>query len=149
MKLSPDFKEFVELLNSNNVRYLLIGGYALAAHGHPRYTKDLDLWLWPDADNAKAIINAIESFGFEGLNLTAQDFMTPDQVIQLGYPPTRIDLLTGASGIKFEDCWKARQEVLLDGIRFNLIDLEDLKKNKRASGRPQDLADIAALEDGN
>jgi predicted nucleotidyltransferase len=140
-----DFKEFLKSLNDNHVRYLVIGGYAVAYHGHPRYTKDLDVWLASDNENAARIIKALDDFGFSSLGLKAEDFLEPDQVVQLGYPPNRIDLLTSILGVSFEDCYPRRERVEMDGIQVNFIDLENLKKNKKAVGRHQDLADIEHL----
>ncbi|HEY9867568.1 MAG TPA: DUF6036 family nucleotidyltransferase [Candidatus Obscuribacterales bacterium] len=144
--LSPDFREFIRSLNANDVRYLVIGGYAVALHGHPRYTKDLDIWLEGSEENAKRLIQAISDFGFGSLDLKPEDFMEPDQVIQLGYPPNRIDLVTFADGVDFADCYSTRVTEELDGVAVQFISLENLRKNKKASGRPQDLADLAALE---
>jgi len=146
MALNPDFKEFIQLLNAHNVRYLVVGGYAVAFHGYPRNTKDIDIWLWLDAANADRLVQALNDFGFGSIGLNAADFLEPDQIIQLGYPPARIDLLTTVPGVDFEDCYRSRLEVETGGITVNLIDLENLKRNKRASGRPQDLADLANLE---
>lgn len=143
--LNQDFKEFIQSLNSNSVRYLLVGGYALAAHGHPRYTKDLDIWVERDASNAAKLIKALSQFGFSSLGLTEEDFLLPDQVIQLGYPPVRIDLLTSADGVDFLECFEKHLTVIIDGLEIALIDIESLCKNKRATGRMQDLADIEAL----
>ena len=145
MTLDPDFKEFVQLLSDNSVRYLIVGGYAVAAHGHPRYTKDLDIWIWLDSTNADHLINALRDFGFGALGLKPDDFLEPDQIIQLGYPPNRIDLLTTVPGVTFESCFPDRQVIEIDGVAVNFIDLENLKKNKRASGRAQDLADLENL----
>jgi len=145
MVLNQDFKEFLQLLNDHKVRYLLIGGYAVAFHGYPRYTKDLDVWIWLEAENAKRLIVALEQFGFGSLGLSDADFLEPDQIIQLGYPPSRIDLLTSVPGVDFETCDAVRIETLIDGTLVKFIDLENLKKNKQATGRPQDLADIDNL----
>ncbi len=144
--LSKDFKEFIELLNGHNVRYLVVGGYAVAFHGYPRYTKDLDVWIELSPENADNIIKALEEFGFGSSGLKSEDFLETDQIIQLGYPPNRIDILTTLKEIKFEDCYKARVEVDIQGLRINFIDLENLKHNKRVTGRPQDLADAENLE---
>ncbi|MBN1930777.1 MAG: hypothetical protein JW786_04120 [Desulfobacterales bacterium] len=144
--LSKDFKEFIELLNVHNVRYLVVGGYAVAFHGYPRYTKDLDVWIELSPENADNVIKALEEFGFGSLGLKSEDFLESDQIIQLGYPPNRIDILTTLKEIKFEDCYKARVEIDIQGIRINFIDIENLKQNKRATGRPQDLADAENLE---
>jgi hypothetical protein len=146
MILSPDFRDFVESLNENEVRYLVVGGYAVALHGYPRYTKDIDLWIELDEANAKRMVKAIEDFGFSSVGLEKQDFLVPDQIIQLGYPPNRIDLITSLPGVEFERCYEARVEVEIDDLRVNFIDLENLRKNKQASGRLQDLADLEKLQ---
>jgi hypothetical protein len=146
MTLNQDFKEFIQSLNDNNVRYLVVGGYAVALHGHPRYTKDIDVWLWLNEQNAARMMKALEQFGFGSIGLTAEDFLEPDQIIQLGYPPNRIDMLTTLPGVDFDECYAARVEAELDGIKVNFIDLDNLKKNKKASGRTQDLADLENLE---
>ncbi|AOC54834.1 MAG: hypothetical protein IM550_16210 [Microcystis sp. M54BS1] len=144
--LNQDFKEFIQLLNDNQVRYLVLGGYAVALHGYPRYTKDIDIWIEMSSLNAYNLIKALEGFGFGSLGLTIDDFLTPDQVIQLGYPPNRIDLITTPDGVEFQTCYLSRIEVKIDDIIVNFIDLENLKKNKKASGRLQDLADLENLE---
>ncbi len=144
--LSKDFKEFIELLNENNVVYLVVGGYAVAFHGHPRYTKDLDVWIELSPDNANRIINALKKFGFGSLGLKLDDFLEKEQIIQLGYPPNRIDILTSLTNLKFEDCYDSKIEVEIQNLHINFIDIENLKKNKRATGRPQDLADAENLE---
>lgn len=144
--LSQDFKEFIELLSEHKVRYLVVGGYAVAFHGHPRYTKDLDVWIELSQENADKVIQALEKFGFGSLGLKPEDFLESDQIIQLGYPPNRIDILTTLKQLKFEDCYKARVAVEIQGAKINFIDLENLKRNKRATGRPQDLADAESLE---
>lgn len=146
MRLSPDFKEFIQSLNDNDVRYLIVGGYAVAFHGHPRYTKDLDIWLRLEAGNAERIIAALRQFGFGALDLQPADFLAVDQVVQLGYPPNRIDLLTTLPGVQFDECYDNRDVVEIDGVPVNFIDLENLKKNKAASGRFQDLADLENLQ---
>ncbi len=144
--LNQDFKEFIGSLNANHVRYLVIGGYAVALHGHPRYTKDIDIWIDLSPENAAKIVQALEQFGFESLQLQADDFLTPDQVIQLGYPPNRIDIITTPPGVEFESCYASRMEVEIAGVLVKFIDLENLKKSKRAAGRLQDLADIENLQ---
>jgi hypothetical protein len=145
--LNQDFKEFIQFLNDNHVQYLVVGGYAVAIHGHPRYTKDIDIWIETSLDNANNLLQALEQFGFSSLGLQIQDFLTPDQIIQLGYPPNRIDLLTNIDGVIFEDCYPLRLEVLIDDLVVTFIDLDNLKKNKKASGRLQDLADLENLSD--
>lgn len=146
MQLDPDFKEFIECCAAHDVRFLIVGGYALAAHGHPRFTKDLDVWVWLDSGNVRRLIDALSDFGFGSLGLSEEGFAEPDTVIQLGYPPKRIDLLTSIDGVDFGECWEARVEIDLDGLLVPFIDATHFVANKRASGRPQDLADIAALE---
>jgi predicted nucleotidyltransferase len=144
--LTPDFREFIQSLNDNGVRYLVVGGYAVALHGHPRYTKDIDIWVDLDLENAGKLIRAIDQFGFGELGLNPDDFMEADQIIQLGDPPNRIDLITSLPGVEFADCFSSRLEVEMDGVKVNFIDLENLRKNKKASGRFQDLADLESLE---
>jgi len=144
--LSKDFREFIELLNENNVRYLVVGGYEVAFHGHPRYTKDLDVWVELSPENANKIIAALKKFGFGSLGLKPDDFLEMDQIVQLGYPPNQIDVLTTLKDLKFEDCYKKKVKVEIQGLHIDFIDIENLKKNKRATGRPQDLADAENLE---
>jgi predicted nucleotidyltransferase len=145
--LNQDFKEFIQSLNDNQVRYLVIGGYAVALHGYPRYTKDIDIWIEMSSENATRMLQALEQFGFASLDLQLQDFMTPDQVIQLGYPPSRIDLLTTPDGVDFATCYATKIEIDIDGVLVNFIDLDNLRINKKASGRLQDLADLENLDD--
>jgi hypothetical protein len=121
--LNQDFKEFIQLLNEYEVRYLVIGGYAVALHGHPRYTKDLDIWVDMELNNAKRLIDALAAFGFASVGLTQEDFIVPDRVIQLGYPPNRIDLVTTPDGVNFESCYQSRIEVEIQEIQVNFIDL--------------------------
>ena len=144
--LSKDFREFIKLLNENKVKYLVVGGYAVALHGHPRYTKDLDIWIELSPENAKKILLALEVFGFGSLDLKTDDFLEEDQVIQLGFPPNRIDIITALKDVTFKECYKSKLQVIIEGVEINFINLEDLKKNKRATGRPQDLADVENLE---
>jgi hypothetical protein len=144
--LNPDFKEFIQLLNENEVKYLVIGGYAVAIHGHPRYTKDIDIWVEMSPENADKLMAALNQFGFGSLGLFAQDFQVPDQVVQLGYPPNRIDLITTPDGVDFESCYHSKIEVIINEVPVQFIDLENLKKNKKSSGRLQDLADLENLQ---
>ena len=144
--LNQDFKEFVRLLGENDVRYLVVGGYAVAIHGYPRYTKDLDIWVEAEPENATSIVDALDAFGFGSLGLQAEDFLELDTIIQLGFPPNRIDLITSLPGIEFDPCYASRLEIEIDDIKVNFIDLENLKRNKRASGRAQDIADLENLE---
>ncbi|MDR1813319.1 MAG: nucleotidyltransferase [Tannerella sp.] len=145
MALNKDFKEFIGLLNAHEVQYLVVGGYAVALYGHPRYTKDIDIWVSSDRQNAQNLIAALTEFGFSFPNLNADDFTTPDAIIQLGYPPNRIDLLTTLSGVAFDECYASRLEVVIDDIKVCYIDIEHLIINKLSSGRYQDLADLENL----
>ena len=145
MIFNQDFREFIESLNKHNVRYLLIGGYAVALHGHPRYTKDLDIWIWMEETNAANLLNALKDFGFSSLPLVIEDFLKPDQIVQLGFPPNRIDLMTTPKGVDFNTCYASREEIEIEGLQVKLIDLNNLKINKKATGRHQDLADLENL----
>ena len=116
MTLNPDFLEFIESLNANDVRYLIVGGYAVAYHGYMRTTKDIDIWLEMTPENAARVVEAIEQFGLASFGLQASDFSEPDQIVQLGYPPRRIDILTTISGVNFDECYAARVETILDGV---------------------------------
>lgn len=147
--LNRDFKEFVELLNSSGVEYLVVGGYALAAYGHPRYTGDLDIWFRATPTNVQGLLDALDAFGFGSLGLTSEDFLRAGSVIQLGYPPARIDLLSAIDGVSFDDCYPRRQIVRVDALDLPLINETDFRINKRAAGRAKDLADIESLGDSS
>ena len=144
--LTSDFKEFAELLNSNRVEYLIVGGYALAAYGHPRYTGDLDFWIGAERENASKVLAALAEFGFADLDINMVDLTTPKNVIQLGYPPRRIDLLTTIDGVDFSECFPRRMTVSIDGVPLSFISIDDFKINKKAVGRHQDLADLEILD---
>lgn len=146
MALSKDLLEFVGFLNTNKVQYLVVGGYAVAFHGHPRYTKDIDIWIHPELENIHNLLAALQDFGFGSLDLSVQDFQNPDIVIQLGNIPNRIDLLTDIDGVSFSECYPKKQIIDKDGVSINFIDLENLRKNKQASGRLQDMADLENLQ---
>ena len=146
MILNKDFREFIELLNAHKVKYLIVGGYAVTVHGYPRYTNDLDIWLWADNDNAQKIIAVLKDFGFGTLKITEKDFLVSDRIIQLGYPPNRIDLLTGVSGLSFDECYPHKISFEIDGLEIDFIDIDNLKKNKKASGRHKDLNDLENLK---
>ena len=146
MVLNQDFREFLRSLNDNQVRYLVAGGYAVALHGYPRYTKDIHIWVDRNRDNASKLIAALEQFGFASLKLSMEDFLESGQIIQLGHPPNRIDLMTSLTGVNFEACYEKRKILDVDGLDINFIDLENLKANKKATGRHQDLADLENLE---
>jgi len=144
--VDPDFKEFIQSLNNNQVRYLVIGGYAVALHGHPRYTKDLDVWVDRTPENAERVVAALVEFGFGSLGLAQADFLEAGQIIQLGHPPSRIDILLTLKGVEFDTCYKHRVIEENDETAVNFIDLDNLIANKKAVGRHQDLADVASLE---
>jgi hypothetical protein len=144
--LGKDIRELLRLLEKHGVRYMIVGGFAVAAHGFPRYTKDLDVWVECSRDNALRLIAAIDEFGFGSLGLTARDFETPDLVIQLGYEPNRVDLLTGLTGVNFEDAYPRRVTATVGDLELPVIDRLSLAANKRAFGRAQDIADAEDLE---
>ena len=135
----------VELLNSRNVEYVVVGAHALAFHGHPRYTGDLDLLVRSSAENARRLADALIEFGFGSSGLTQGNFEKPDQIIQLGYPPNRIDLLTSISGVSFDEVWGTREQSTLDGVPVSYIGKTTFVRNKLASGRTKDAADVEAL----
>ncbi|HET8657830.1 MAG TPA: nucleotidyltransferase [Micromonosporaceae bacterium] len=147
MELDRDFSEFIASCAAHSVRFLIVGGYAVAAHGHPRFTKDLDVWVWLDEQNADRLIAALEDFGFGSLGLAPADFLEEGVVVQLGYPPKRIDILTQIDGVQFDTCWERRVDVEIGGQRVPFISADDLVTNKKASGRPQDIADVAVIEE--
>ena len=146
MELNPDFQEFLQSFVDHDVRFLIVGGYALAAHGHPRYTKDLDVWVWTDPSNAARVIEALDDFGFGGLGLNAADFQDPDMVVQLGREPQRIDILTFATGLSFEHAYADRMTIEIGGVPVPFVSLDDLRTNKLATGRLRDRADAAELD---
>lgn len=148
MILPGEFSEFIESLNSESVRYVLVGGYAVAHHGHPRYTGDIDFFVEPSPENARRIVSAIQRYGLGGLGLCEQDFVQSDRIVQMGVPPRRIDLITGLSGVSFEEAWNSRQEVALGGVQTNVVSREVLVKNKAAAGRPKDQADLDEMSGG-
>jgi Nucleotidyl transferase of unknown function (DUF2204) len=145
--LSTDFKEFIELLNSTQVEYMLVGGYALATYGHPRYTGDMDVWVKPEADNVERLLLVLSAFGFASVGLKKADFMEPEAVVQLGYPPARIDLLTAIDGVTFDACFERRAVVVIDDVTIPVIHIQDFRTNKIAAGRHKDLADLEAIKD--
>jgi hypothetical protein len=147
--LNKDFKEFAELLNSIGVEYIVVGGYALAAHGHPRYTGDLDIWVRPSGDNVAKLLQALNAFGFGSLGLSAADFLEPEAVIQLGYPPHRIDLLTAIDGVTFDSCYSSHVPMQVGDVTLPIIDLANFRANKLASGRAKDIADLETLDESD
>lgn len=145
MKLQKDLREFIELLNSNDVRYLVVGGHAVAYHGYPRTTGDIDFFIEASVENAFRLESALKQFGFGGLGLAAKDFLEPGTIVQLGSPPNRIDLVTSISGVTFAEAWERRISDRIDELPIVFVDRQTLLVNKAASGRPKDLADIDAL----
>jgi len=146
-KLPQDFKEFLKLLNEFNVEYLLIGGYAVAHYGYPRPTADFDIWIAMNRVNAAASVHALEAFGFEQPELQPSLLLEPGRILRMGVPPMRLELMNQIDGVEFAECFARRNVVNLDGVDANLISLDDLKQNKRASGRAKDLNDLEHLPD--
>lgn len=146
MSLSADLREFIELLNSRGVEYVIVGAHSLAFHGRPRYTGDLDVLVRPSLENAVKMVALLREFGFGVTDFTESDFIAPEQMIQLGRVPNRIDLLTGISGVEIEDAFRTRISTEMEGLPVFVLSKELLIRNKRAVGRPQDVADLEALE---
>jgi hypothetical protein len=146
VSLSPDWKEFIELLNEEGVEYVIVGGLALAAHGCPRSTGDLDVFVRISNDNASSLINVLNRFGVASLGLDTSDLKRTDQVIQLGYRPVRIDIMTAIEGVSFEDAWNSRVEMKWESLPVHVISKQHLILNKRSVGRSRDLADAEELE---
>ena len=143
---SRDFKEFIKLLNSKKVKYMIIDGYAVAYHGYPRYTGDIDFWIDNSRENARRIIAVLNDFGFDSLEIKPDDLANPDNVIQLGFPPNRIDLICGIEGIDYNNAYDNSEITEIDGEKIRFINLDDLITTKSISARKQDLADIDKLE---
>ncbi len=144
--LPQDFKELLQLLNSKKIKYLVIGGYAVALYGYPRATGDMDIWIAISKDNARKTVEALREFGFDMPELKEELFLEKKKNIRMGNPPLRVEFLTSIDGVEFSECYRNKETVKIDDIEINFISLKDLKKNKRASGRHQDLADIENLE---
>lgn len=146
MHVPPDFQEFLRLLTVAGVRYLLIGGYAVNAHGHHRRTDDMDVWVSPEAETAARLADVFAQFGFAESAIDLNALAHPGAILRVGRPPLRLEILNQIAGVEFDACFKRRQKVNIAGIPVNVIALRDLLKNKRAAGRPKDLADVADLE---
>jgi predicted nucleotidyltransferase len=144
-RLTKDFKEFLQCLNAHGVEYLVIGGHAVAFYGYPRATADMDVWVAVNGGNAERLVAAIREFGFDVSDLNANLFLEPNRIIRMGVSPNRIEIQTGIDGVEFQDCFPRRIRGELGGLEVNFIGLEDLKINKRASGRNKDLADLDEL----
>jgi len=145
METQPDFTELLALFNAHHVEYMVVGGYALAFHGAPRFTGDLDLLVKPDTANAQRILAALEAFGFALVGLTPSDFEHPDQVVQLGAPPVRIDLITSITGVSWDEAFAGRTAGRYGDLPVDYIGREQFIANKRATGRQKDVADLEVL----
>jgi predicted nucleotidyltransferase len=146
MELDQNFKEFIALLNEHKVDYLIVGGYAVVVYGYHRFTGDLDIWVKPTSVNGQKLLGVLRDYGFGSLKLNENDFSRKNKVIQLGYEPLRIDILTSIDGMDFDKCYKRRKSKKADGIKINFIGLEDLRKNKKLVGRHRDLEDYKHLK---
>lgn len=144
--LNKDYKDMLQCLLEEKVRFLLVGAYALAVHGFPRATKDIDFFVWATPENAANLVGALARFGAPLDGISESDFSTPGIVFQIGNSPRRIDILTNISGIEFEQAYANRKNVFLEGLEIPVISVSDLIANKRATGRTQDLADVEKLE---
>jgi len=144
-KLQADLREFIELLNSHGVEYVIVGGHAVAFHGHPRFTGDIDFFVRMTPLNAQRLIAVLSDFGFGSVGITERDLLEPKRIVQLGYPPNRIDILTSISGVDFDSAWATRVESIMDDQPMIMIGWNELLQNKKAAGRQKDLADVAKL----
>lgn len=144
--MNHDFAEMLKALGAESVEFLVVGAYAVAGHGVPRATGDIDLWVRPTAGNAARLWRALERFGAPRSRVSPESFTQPDVVYQIGLPPNRIGFLTTIDSVGFDDAWAAKAPCVVSGIAFNMISLRHLVANKRATGRPQDLADVARLQ---
>jgi hypothetical protein len=145
MEVQSDFKELLSLFNGLRVEFIIVGGYALAFHGAPRFTADIDILVRPEPENARRIVQALERFGFKSAGLTAEDFVNPDRVVQLGVPPVRVDIMTSLSGVTSEEAFSGKVEGRYGDIPVYFIGRKQFVANKRAIGRKRDLADLEAL----
>jgi hypothetical protein len=144
--LNEDYRDMLQALVGEKVRFLLVGAYALAAHGYPRATMDIDIWVMPAPDNADAVLRALRRFGAPVHNLSRTDLEKKGTVFQIGVAPRRIDIITAASGLQFDEAFSHAMAVEIEGIKVHIPSVADLIRNKRASGRTKDLADAEALE---
>ena len=145
MEAQQDFKELLELFNVHKVEYIIVGAYALAFHGAPRFTGDIDILVRPLPENAKKILSALQDFGFGALKLTADDFQKPDYVVQLGTPPVRIDIVTSITGVTWEEADRGKQAGVYGDVSVFFLGRDQYITNKRATGRLKDKADLEAL----
>jgi hypothetical protein len=145
--MNRDFVEMLSALGAARAEFMIVGAHALAAHGVPRATGDLDIWVRPEAANALRVLDALRAFGAPLFDLTPEDLVGTDTVFQIGLPPSRIDILTGISGVSFDEAWPNRLSVSVEGLTIPVIGRDDFVRNKRTAGRPKDLADIALLDE--
>lgn len=145
MEIQQDFKELLELFNRHKVEYIIVGSYALAYYGSPRYTGDIDLYVNPSRENAEKIISALKDFGFGSLNLTIEDFCIPQQIVQLGKPPVRIDIITSITGVTWKDAWMNKTSAKYGDIPVFFLGRNEYITNKRAIGGKKDIADLEAI----
>ncbi|MEM7393481.1 MAG: hypothetical protein AAF492_14140 [Verrucomicrobiota bacterium] len=146
MDVQQDFKELLELFNKHQVEYLIVGSYALAFHGAPRYTGDIDIFVEPTESNAQRVLTALNEFGFGSLDLSEEDFTRVDHVVQLGVPPVRIDILTSISGVTWNEAQTGKELGPFGDLQTAYIGRSEYLTNKKASGRAKDIADIEALD---
>lgn len=144
--LNEDYKDILRALSDENVRFLLVGAYALAAHGYPRATMDIDIWVMPSPDNADAVLRALRRFGASMQNLTKEDLQKDGTIFQIGVAPRRIDIITAASGLQFEPAYQHSIQLNIEGMAVRIPSIDDLILNKKATGRTRDLADVEILE---
>ena len=146
--LNNDYKDILQNLSNKKVKYLLVGAYAMAAHGYPRSTMDIDLWIMPDPENTPLVLEALEDFGAPSGNLSPNDFLEKGIVFQIGVAPRRIDILTSVDGLEFTDAFANSEIIEIEGISVHVLSVPDLIINKRSTGRTKDLADAETLEEG-
>ena len=144
--LNEDYRDMLHALSDEKVKFLLVGAYAMAAHGYPRATMDIDIWVMPSLQNADAVLRALRRFGAPLHNLTKEDLQKDGTIFQIGVAPRRIDIITGASGLQFEETYGRSLSVNIEGIEVHILSIDDIIRNKRALGRTKDLADIEVLE---
>ena len=145
MEVQQDFRDLLALFNAHKIEYIVVGGYALAFHGAPRFTGDLDILVKPDPENARRILRSLEEFGFKSVGLTSEDFQFPDKIVQLGVPPVRVDIITSLTGVSWEEASAGKTNGKYGDVPVHYIGREQFIANKRATGRKRDLADLEAL----
>ena len=149
IRLPPDFKEFLRLLEANNVEYLLVGGYAVGLHGYPRPTGDIDFWISRSETNAKKVFDVLVEFGFNSPDLSSTLFKLEKSIVRMGVPPFKLEVITHIDGVTFDDCYHRRVETEIDGCKVKVIGFDDIIANKKASGRPKDVNDLIELQRTN